>query len=134
MDIESVTTWIDMSVLESELSGVLLVLLEVWLLVGLRTLALRSLEVRVGKCVGEVLQGLPLRRAKMWRPRIRVAGTLDTAAVRIEWRVAWGNESLVVRVDSDNGRRVWVGDVMTDSGVVLAKVRELLGEGVESTL
>ena len=134
MDIESVTTWIDMSVLESELSGVLLVLLEVWLLVGLRTLALRSLEVRVGKCVGEVLQGLSLRRTKMWRPRIRLVGAVDTAAVRIEWRVAWGNECLVVRVDSDNGRRVWVADVMTDSDVVLAKVRELLGEGVESTL
>lgn|GEM_PF-5552505 len=133
MDIESVTTWIDMSVLESELSGVLLVLLEVWLLVGLRTVALRSLEVRVGACVDAVLRGLPLRRTKMWRPRIRLIGTVDTVAVRVEWRVAWGQECVVVRVDSDSGRHVWIGDVMTDSDVLLAKVREFLGEGGGAT-
>ena len=74
MDIESVTTWIDMSVLESELSGVLLVLLEVWLLVGLRTVALRSLEVREkagGVAVGDARRvRRPVRRAVQ---RARVA-------------------------------------------------------------
>ena len=131
MDIESVTTWIDISVLESELSGVLLVLLELWLLVGLRTLSLRSLEARCGETIDEVQERLALCASRLWRPRLRLVGEVNGAKVRVEWSASWGQEGVSVRVDTLSGRRRWRGDVMLDSGSLVAEVRRLAGVPID---
>jgi len=131
VDIESVTTWIDISVLESELSGVLLILLELWLLVGLRTLSLRSLEARCGEIVSEVEHALALRTTRLWRPRLRLVGEVNGSRVRVEWSAPWGQEEVSVRVDTLSGRRRWRGDVTLDSGSLVAEVRRLAGVPID---
>ena len=132
MDIESVTTWIDISVLESELSGVLLVLIELWLLVGLRTLSLRSLEARCGETVGAVQRTLALHAIRLWRPRIRLDGEVNGVKVRVEWSAPWGHEAVSVRVDAPAGRRDWRGEITLDSASIIGQVRRLVGAPLES--
>ncbi len=86
MDLEGIDTWVDLSVLNAVLAGVLILLAAVWALVVFNRLWQLWLSTQAADGIGAAqAQGLVLQPMGL-RARVIASGVVAGRSVRVEWR------------------------------------------------
>jgi hypothetical protein len=123
-----VTSWIDESLLLSELAGALLVLAALWVVVLKNQLWQHWLRGRYQPVLEQVASALGLSLHAGWRARIEARGRRDGVKVAVQWRAGVGPHKLTVRARRYLRTRRWTGAPDTPAPEVLAHVERMVGE------
>jgi hypothetical protein len=123
-----VSSWIDESLLLSELAGALLLLAIAWILVLKNQLWQHWLRRRYQPALEQVANSVGLRERRGWKARIEARGRRDGARLLVQWRAGVGPHKLLVRVRRGLLRRTWVGSPETPPERIIEQIERLVRE------
>ncbi len=121
------SSWIDESLILSELAGVLLLLAVAWILVLKNQLWQHWLRRRYQPALEQVAGAAGLVERRGWRARIEARGRRDGVRLVVQWRAGVGPHKLLVRVRRGLRRRTWIGSPETSPERILAQIERLRG-------
>ncbi len=121
------SSWIDESLLLSELAGALLLLAIAWILVLKNQLWQHWLRRRYQPALERVASAAGLAERRGWKARIEARGRRDGARLVVQWRAGVGPHKLLVRVRRGLWRRTWVGAPNTPPERILEQLERLSG-------
>ncbi|MFH1467806.1 MAG: hypothetical protein ABIO70_25700 [Pseudomonadota bacterium] len=122
------SSWIDESLILSELTGALLVLAVLWVVVLKNQLWQHWLRGRYQSALESVAAELGLAVVSGWRARIEARGRRAGVKVKVQWRAGAGPHKLTIRARRAWRSRRWTGAPDTPAPEVLAHVERLVGE------
>jgi len=120
-----VSSWIDESLLLSELAGVLLLLAMAWILVIKNQLWQHWLRRRYQPALESVAVVAGLQEHRSWKARIEARGRVDGVRTMVQWRAGVGPHKLLVRVRKRLRRRTWVGAPDTPPERIIQQIERL---------
>jgi hypothetical protein len=120
-----VSSWIDESLLLSELAGALLLLVIAWILVIKNQLWQHWLRRRYQPALERVAGAAGLQERRSWKARIEARGRQDGARIVVQWRAGVGPHKLLVRVRRGFRRRTWVGSPDTPPERIVEQLERL---------
>ena len=123
------SSWVDESLLLSELSGVLLLLVIAWILVLKNQLWQHWLRRRYQPALEQVAGAVGLHERRGWKARIGASGERDGARLLVQWRAGVGPHKLLVRVRRGLRRRTWVGSPDTSPARIIEQIERLARGG-----
>jgi hypothetical protein len=100
-----VSSWIDESLILSEIAGVLLLLAIAWILVA---------------------SALGLVEHRSWRGRLEARGRHQGSKLFVQWRAGVGPHKIMVRARRGLRRRTWVGAPDTPPEQITAQAERLI--------
>ena len=121
-------SWIDESLLLSELTGALLVLAAMWVVVLKNQLWQHWLRGRYQSALEAVASESGLAVVSGWRARIGARGRREGVRVEVQWRAGAGPHKLTIRARRSLRSRRWPGAPDTPAAQVRAHVERLVGE------
>ena len=122
------SSWIDESLILSELAGALLLLAIAWVIVLKNQLWQHWLRVRYQATLARVAGDLGLEPRNGWRARIEARGRRDGVRVSVQWRAGTGPHKLLVKARRRLRSRRWVGAPDVPPAQVRAEVERLVAE------
>jgi len=121
-----VSSWIDESLLLSELSGALLLLVIAWIIVLKNQLWQRWLRQNYQGALQQLAGELQLRPRSGWRARLELRGRQGPVKVSVQWRAGVGPHRLLVKARRGLRRRKWIGRPDTPPAELRQQVERLV--------
>ena len=121
------STWVDDSLIQSELVGILLLLSLLWILVLKNQLWKIWLREHYLGIAEELSQELGLSVVEDWKPRLILVGRTGQHELRVQWIAGVGPHRVTVMVGRRFKRRRWRGAPNTSAGEIARQARRLLG-------
>lgn len=119
------SSWIDESLILSEMAGALLLLVIAWILVLKNQLWQHWLRRRYQPVLEQVAERVGLVEHRSWKARIEARGRAGGERLFVQWRAGVGPHKLLVRVRRGLRRRTWVGSPDTPSERIVAEIERL---------
>jgi hypothetical protein len=121
-----VSSWIDESLILSEIAGVLLLLAIAWILVLKNQLWQHWLRRRYQPALEQVASALGLVEHRSWRGRLEARGRHQGSKLFVQWRAGVGPHKIMVRARRGLRRRTWVGAPDTPPEQITAQAERLI--------
>ncbi len=122
------SSWIDESLVLSELAGVVLLLAMAWILVIKNQLWQHWLRLRYQPALEHVAGQLQLREQRSWRARLEARGRRGSVKLSVQWRAGVGPHKLLIRAKRRFKRRSWVGAPDTPPSELVRHAERLVNE------
>jgi hypothetical protein len=122
-----VSSWIDESLILSELAGVLLLLVIAWILVLKNQLWQHWLRRRYLPALEHVAEACGLQERRGWKARLEARGHHDGVKLLVQWRAGVGPHKLLLRARRRFRRRSWVGAPDTAPERIVEQLERLRG-------
>lgn len=122
------SSWIDESLILSELVGALLLLAIAWIVVLKNQLWQHWLRLRYQSALERVAHQLGLSERRGWRARLEASGRRGPVKLSVQWRAGVGPHKLLVRAKRRFRRRTWVGAPDTPPDQLVAQAERLVAE------
>jgi len=123
-----VSSWIDESLILSELVGALVLLAIGWVIVLKNQLWQHWLRQRYQEPLVAVASALGLTSRSGWKARIEARGRRGAVRVSVQWRAGVGPHKLLVKARRNLRTRRWVGTPDAPPARVCTEVERLVAE------